>query len=125
MTKHIKKLKRKIKEVIVRADSISSINFFKWDLTKDGNKEFNIDKALNDNWDKAKQYIQNLENKLGQKGIYKLTTGILNVSAVGSEIALSNSINDYNFIIITTGTLGTHSTLKQNICMPWVAQFDR
>ncbi len=28
------------------------LNLFKWDAVEDGEEEFNIDKALNENWDK-------------------------------------------------------------------------
>jgi len=60
---------------------------------------------------------------LEQKGIYRLITGTVNVSAVGSEIELNDSIKNYDFLIITTGTLGIHSTLKQNVCIPWGDQW--
>lgn len=34
------------------------LNLFKWDTTADGEEEFNIDKALNENWDKIDNKIK-------------------------------------------------------------------
>lgn len=43
---------RKKKEVV--AQSAEALDFFKYDPSTDGDQTFNIDKALNENWDKTK-----------------------------------------------------------------------
>lgn len=39
------------------------LNLFKWDTQTDGEEEFDIDKALNDNWDKIDTKFNDLSNK--------------------------------------------------------------
>lgn len=38
------------------------LNLFKWDVKTDGEEEFDIDKALNDNWDKIDAKYGNLNS---------------------------------------------------------------
>lgn len=54
------------------------LNLFMWDSEEDSEEEFNIDKALNDNWEKidtkvkthvngVNEEINNFENEINQK----------------------------------------------------------
>mgnify|MGYP005950663871 CR=1 FL=1 len=39
------------------------LNLFKWEPEKDGEEEFDIDKALNENWDKLDNKIDEIMNQ--------------------------------------------------------------
>lgn len=59
-----------------------NINLFKHDVTTDAEKKFDINKALNENWDKIDEYIENVEKGLSK---YSLITN------TGSKIVLEFS----------------------------------
>lgn len=66
-----------------------NINLFKHDVVADAENKFNINKALNENWDKLDEYIENLE-----KGLTKYSL----ITNTGSKIVLEFS-NDFKLKI--------------------------
>lgn len=66
-----------------------NINLFKYDVIADAENKFNINKALNENWDKLDEYIENLE-----KGLTKYSL----ITNTGSKIVLEFS-NDFKLKI--------------------------
>lgn len=84
------------------------LNLFKWDPTTDGEEEFDINKALNENWDKIdtklQTHITNLQNnkvdKITGKGLStndfdnayktKVDDSVRKIAFVGSDVAASS-----------------------------------
>lgn len=44
-----------------RSSNTPNLKLFKWNVVADANEDFNIDKALNDNWDKIDEKVNNLD----------------------------------------------------------------
>jgi hypothetical protein len=50
--------------VILRASQTDKLKLFKWDVETDEEENFDIDKAINDNWDKLDSHAQEIESKI-------------------------------------------------------------
>ena len=75
-------------------------NLFKWDTVSDSEEEFDIDKALNENWDKidtkTKQHITEINQKISSL-ISANTTNETNIAKNTQEIEKKMNITDtYN-----------------------------
>lgn len=69
------------------------LNLFKWDPTTDGEEEFDIDKALNQNWDKVDVKIENYINTINAT-IEEFENGI-NTQIANFISSVSGQIEDF------------------------------
>ena len=98
------------------------LNLFKWNPIEDSEEEFNIDKALNDNWDKIdnklKTYITDTDNKIND--FETETTNSINtfkrevnqtVQDLRDSISTTQGTHKYTLEIISTTSVGAEITL--------------
>lgn len=69
---------------------------------------------------KCKQNNEELKS-INQRGLYKLYEG--SSSIVGNKIKLSTSINNFSFLLLSTGSVGTYTYLT-NIAIPFSSQIN-
>lgn len=65
--------------------------------------------------------FKKLKNIINEKGIYKLSDN-LGTSTVDTEITLADSINNYDYLIITSGAIWNNS-YRHTIAMPFSALY--
>lgn len=72
------------------------LNLFKWDSVEDAEEEFDIDKELNDNWDKIdtklKEHISNINTNLSN--LKKTTNDAISTKANSSDVYDKTEINE-------------------------------
>ena len=54
----LKTSRKKSKEEMKRASNTPNLNLYKWNTATDGEQEFNVEEALNKNWDKIDNSLQ-------------------------------------------------------------------
>ena len=98
------------------------LNLFKWDPQTDADEEFDIEKALNENWDKIdkklKDYITNMDKTIGDfqtsitQQIENFETSInQTVQNLADSISSTQAFHRYKLIIDETTENGAEVIL--------------
>lgn len=83
------------------------LKLFKWDTKTDGSEKFNIDKALNGNWDKVDTYLENMEIG-GRNYLLDSKKSVVNSSYLTASYNLAEKpIDEEEYTISLKGKLGT------------------
>ena len=101
------------------------LNLFKWDPQTDADEEFDIEKALNENWDKIdkklKDYITNMDKTIGDfqtsitQQIENFETSInQTVQNLADSISITQAFHRYKLIIDETTENGAEVILPCN-----------
>lgn len=86
------------------------LKLFKWDTKIDGSQKFNIDKSLNENWDKLDTYLKNLEIG-GRNLLLDSKREIRNSSYIIAEYTLAEvPIDEQEYTFSLKGKLGEGKT---------------